>query len=76
MHTVDFLSPCSPPVLREEHQQCVLALMIRSHLVLMDDLCQIFKLHSADVDLLVELVHKLLAENRRKAVFIQYMWSY
>lgn len=64
----DSLPPSSPPVLREEHQKCVLSLMTRSHLILMDDLCQIFKLHSADVDLLLELVHRLLAEGKRKAV--------
>ena len=34
----------------------------------MDDICQIFQLHSADVDLLIELVQDLLAENKRKEV--------
>ena len=44
--------------------------MSRTHLILMEDLCQVFQLHSANEDLLIELVQNLLAENKRKEVHV------
>ena len=44
--------------------------MTSSHLVLMEDLCQVFQLHSADQNLLINLVETLLAENKRKEVWV------
>ena len=42
--------------------------MTRTHLILMEDLCKVFQLHTAREDLLINLVHDTLAENKRKEV--------
>ena len=60
--------PPSPPVLRESHQEEVLSLMTDTHLNMMDELCQVFRLRSADTNLLIDLVHRLLAEDKMKEV--------
>ena len=62
------LLPPSPPVLRESHQEEVLSLMTDTHLNMMDELCQVFRLRSADTNLLIDLVHRLLAEDKMKEV--------
>ena len=58
----------SPAILRAEHQEQVLELMTRSHLVLLDDLCQIFQLQSANTDCQIDLVQNLMAADKRKEV--------
>ena len=62
-----------PPLLCEYHQKGALSLMTNSHLNLMDDLCLVFQLHSANTDLLIDLVHNLLAEGKRKEVCGNYV---
>ena len=62
------LSRNSPAILRAEHQEQVLELMTRSHLVLLDDLCQIFQLQSANTDCQIDLVQNLMAADKKKEV--------
>ncbi|CAI8012587.1 Exonuclease mut-7 homolog [Geodia barretti] len=65
----------NPPVLRESHQEEVLSLMTDTHLNMMDELCQVFRLRSADTDLLIDLVHRLLAEDKMKEA-VTYAWTF
>lgn len=67
---VSLYAPYSPPILSNEHKENVLLLMTKSNLVLMDDLCEVFQLHSASKDLLINLVQDLITDNKRKEVSV------
>ena len=42
--------------------------MVKTHLNMMEDLCEVFHLHSAGTELLLNFVDTLLAEGKRKEV--------